>query len=106
VDAQQTRSAQDAPGNNQAATTHMPSSLTFVMERAGLPNASVLASNKLANPECGENSEEMSTHTLWAAKDGGVVSRQNYLNSGGLLDTNLFLQRPLAFMCASRASIR
>jgi len=53
VDAQQTRSAQDAPGNNQAATTHMPSSLTFVMERAGLPNASVLASNKLANPEFG-----------------------------------------------------
>lgn len=38
----------------------MPSSLTFVMERAGLPNASVLASNKLANPGCGREQHQES----------------------------------------------
>ena len=47
VDAQQTKSALVAPGNNPAATTHMPSSLTYAMERAVLLNASALVSSRL-----------------------------------------------------------
>jgi len=67
VDAQQTKSALVVLGNNQAATTLTPPSLTFAMERAGLPNASALASNKLANPGCGAALEAAKSQAIKVA---------------------------------------
>lgn len=53
MDAPQTKYAPDVPENSRAATTHTQSNLTFATAKAGLPNVSAPASNKLANPGCG-----------------------------------------------------